>query len=87
VHVVGHVAAQRPLQQRGIAVSAAQSDDDEQVLGHAWTLGFRQRPLGVRLGSTAWTVVQQVSPWSVLHCESSVHGVGHSDRSVQMGRS
>jgi hypothetical protein len=87
VHVMAHVAEQRPLQQMLPPDVCSHWADDEQTLGHAWMAGFRQRPDTLRFGSTACTVVQQISPSSVLHSESRVHAVGHCRASVQMGRS
>jgi hypothetical protein len=87
VHVVAQVAEQRPLQQIGLPGVWTHSAEDVHALGHAWKVGFRQRPDALRLGSTACTVVQQSSPSSVLHCESAVHAAGHCSASVQMGRS
>lgn len=87
VHVVAQVAEHSPLQQMRAPGVCSHWADDEQALGHAWTAGFRQRPDTPRLGSTACTVVQQISPSSVLHRESSVHEAGHCSASVQMGRS
>jgi hypothetical protein len=87
VHVTAHVDAQRPLQQIGVPGIWSHSVDVVHALGHAWTAGFKHRPEALKWGSTACTVVQQISPLSALHCESVLHGAGHSSALVQMGRS
>jgi hypothetical protein len=87
VHVMAQVAAQRPLQQVGVASSPAHCDDETQVFGQGCTAGSRQRPVALRLGSTAWTVVQQISPRFASHCASRVQAAGQALVSVQIGRS
>jgi hypothetical protein len=86
LQVLGHVAAHRPLQQRA-SVVPEQSADVAQALGHGWNAGFTHSPVALRLGSTAPTLVQQTSPFEVLHCESVMQATGHSLSGVQKGLS
>jgi hypothetical protein len=85
VHDLGHVAAHRPSQQSASSGVPAQSAEVAHAFGHGWKAGFRQRPAALRAGSTVSTVVQQTSPFVVLHCESAVHDAGHSSSAVQIG--
>jgi hypothetical protein len=82
-HELGQVAAQRPLQQSA-AEGELQSDDVVQAVGQGVYWGFRHSPVAERLGSTFWTVVQQISPSAVLQSVLVVHVVGQSLEGRQM---
>jgi hypothetical protein len=85
-HVCGHgVAPHTPPQQWGAV--AAQSLDVVHARGQAvapTSVGFRHKPAAMRVGSSAPTVVQQVSPAVVLHCASLVQLFGQSLAGTQM---
>jgi hypothetical protein len=85
MQLFGQVAAQKPLQQRAAVALPAQSDDVEHVFGQGVDIGFKQRPLELRLGSSAPTDVQQISPLAVLQLVSPAHAVGQLLAAVQMG--
>jgi len=63
-----------PLQQ--ISPVAAQSCDVEQAFGQGVLAGLRQRPGAFSAGSTAPSVVQQISLFAVSHALLSVQDFG-----------
>jgi hypothetical protein len=67
----------------------SQSLDDAHFFGHdglpaAARAGSRHRPLAERLGSSASTVVQQISPEVVAHWLLAVHARGQLLAGKQM---
>jgi hypothetical protein len=83
-HAFGHVAEQIPSQQIGVVPLEVQSADVLHAFKQGSVAGFKQRPLALRLGSSASTDVQQISPWLLLHSVSDAHDFGHLLAGVQM---
>ena len=83
-HAFGHVAEQTPSQQIGLVLLELQSEDVLHAFRHGSVAGFKQSPLATRLGSSAPTDVQQISPWLLLQSESRAHDFGHLLAGVQM---
>lgn len=81
----GHLSLHRPSQQISLA-AVLQSMDWVQTPGHApgLVVGLRQRPVTFRFGSTAPTVVQQISPSAVSHSTESVQAFGHFEAGKHM---
>ena len=75
----------RPSQQI-LPAAVLQSMDWVQAPGHTLELavGLRQRPVTFRFGSTARTVVQQISPAAVSHSTESAQALGHCEAGKHM---
>jgi hypothetical protein len=82
-HCFVQVAAQSPLQHRG-AVGESQLADESHFFGQGSVVGFKQRPVALRLGSSLPTEVQQISPCRLLQSPSAVQDFGHLLAGVQM---
>ncbi len=63
----------------------AQSAEVVHAVGQGSYVGFKQTPLALRLGSTVFADVQQISPCVVSHSLLLPHALGQRLAAVQKG--